>query len=125
MGCDADTSDVLTITLQPNEGFTFYLDIKKPSSSSLELERIPLRFRYDRYFEQTMPDAYRTLLHDVLKGDQTLFVHADEVEESWRVYKPLVENPPKPFDYVAGTWGPPEADRLGVREALLLPREPV
>ena len=93
MGCDADTSDVLTITLQPNEGFTFYLDIKKPSSS-LEIERIPLRFRYDTHFEQTMPDAYRTLLLDVLKGDQTLFVHADEVEESWRVYKPLIETPP-------------------------------
>ena len=124
MGCDADTSDMLTITLQPNEGFTFYLDIKKPSSS-LELERIPLRFRYDTHFGQTMPDAYTTLLLDVLKGDQTLFVHADEVEESWRVYRPLIETPPKPFDYVAGTWGPPEADRLAVREALLLPREPV
>ena len=47
MGCDADTSDVLTITLQPNEGFTFYLDIKKPSSS-LELERysVAISIRY-------------------------------------------------------------------------------
>ena len=49
--------------------------------------------------------------------DQTLFVHGDEVEESWRVYKPLIDDPPKPFDYVAGTWGPKEADHFAIPEA--------
>ena len=118
MGCEADTSDVLTITLQPDEGFTFYLDIKKPGSV-LEIERVPLRFQYGDHFSQTMPGAYRTLLLDVLRGDQTLFVHADEVEESWRVYTPILRNPPTPHDYVAGTWGPTAADRLSIPEAEL------
>jgi len=124
MGCSADTHDVLTITLQPNEGFSFYLDIKKPGSP-LRLERIPLKFNYDQHFAQTMPDSYQTLLLDVLKGDQTLFVHGDEVEESWRVYRPILENPPKACDYVAGTWGPPEANHLAIPEADLWQRKRV
>jgi len=124
MGCNQDTHDVLTITLQPNEGFSFYLDIKKPGAP-LRLERIPLRFRYDDHFDQSMPDSYQTLLLDVLRGDQTLFVHGEEVEESWRVYTPLIENPPKVKDYVAGTWGPPEADRLAIPESDLWQRQKV
>jgi len=124
MGCSADTHDVLTITLQPNGGFSFYLDIKQPGSP-LRLERIPLKFNYDQHFAQTMPDSYQTLLLDVLKGDQTLFVHADEVEESWSVYRPILENPPKACDYVAGTWGPPGANHLAIPEADLWQRKRV
>jgi glucose-6-phosphate 1-dehydrogenase len=123
-GCTADTHDVLTITLQPNEGFAFYLDIKRPGSP-LRLERIPLRFHYDEHFEGTMPDAYQTLLLDVLNGDQTLFVHAEEVEESWRVYTPLIESPPPVVDYAAGTWGPPEAESLAIPEKDLWQRSKV
>lgn len=118
MGCNQDTADVLTITLQPNEGFTFHIDIKKPGAP-LRLERIPLHFGYADHFEESMPDGYQTLLLDVLNGDQTLFVHGDEVEESWRVYAPLLENPPPVCDYVAGTWGPPEAEHLAIPEKAL------
>jgi glucose-6-phosphate 1-dehydrogenase len=114
-GCTQDTHDVLTITLQPNEGFSFYLDIKRPGAQ-LRLERIPLRFHYDDHFEDEMPDAYQTLLLDVLCGDQTLFVHSEEVEESWRVYAPLIENPPRVRPYAAGSWGPAEADGLAIPE---------
>jgi glucose-6-phosphate 1-dehydrogenase len=123
-GCTADTHDVLTITLQPNEGFAFYLDIKRPGSP-LRLERIPLRFHYDEHFAGTMPDAYQTLLLDVLNGDQTLFVHAEEVEESWRVYTPLIESPPPVVEYAAGTWGPPEAESLAIPEKDLWQRSKV
>ena len=101
-----------------------YLDIKKPGAP-LRLERIPLRFTYDDHFDQKMPGAYQTLLLDVLKGDQTLFVHGDEVEESWRVYKPLIDDPPKLFDYVAGTWGPKEAESFAIPEADLWQRKNV
>ena len=114
-GCNQDTHDVLTITLQPHEGFCFHLDIKRPGSP-LRLERIPLSFSYEGHFDGEMPAAYQTLLLDVMTGDQTLFVHADEVEESWRVYAPLIEDPPPIAKYAAGTWGPPEADDLAIPE---------
>ncbi len=107
-----DTEDVLVITLQPNEGFSLHLDVKVPGSP-LRLERIPLSFRYGDRFEQ-MPDAYQTLLHDVMTGDQTLFVHGDEVEESWRVFAPMLDNADRPHPYAAGSWGPNEAEHMSV-----------
>ena len=118
LGCAQDTADVLTITLQPNEGFAFHFDIKVPGDP-LCLERVPLQFFYGDHFHGAMPEAYQTLLLDVLDGDQTLFVHGDEVEESWRLYDSLLREPPPVHDYPAGTWGPPEADELAIPESEL------
>lgn len=115
IGCPQDTADVLTITLQPNEGFSFHFDIKVPGNP-LRLERVPLNFQYGDHFHGKIPEAYETLLLDVIAGDQTLFVHGDEVEESWRVYAPLLEAPPRARPYAAGTWGPPEADTMAIPE---------
>ncbi|MCA9597935.1 MAG: glucose-6-phosphate dehydrogenase [Myxococcales bacterium] len=113
-GLALDTADILVLTLQPDEGFSLHFDVKEPGEP-FRLKRIPLAFRYKDEF-QDMPEAYETLLLDVLEGDQTLFVHAEEVEESWRVYTPLVENPPPLHSYPAGTWGPKEAEHLRVPE---------
>ena len=115
--CVMDTTDVLTITLQPHEGFALYFDIKIPGER-FALRRIPLDFDYGEMFDE-MPEAYQTLLLDVLDGDQTLFVHAAEVEESWRVYTPLLEAPPGVQPYAAGTWGPDAANALAIPESAL------
>ncbi len=93
LGCTHDTADILLITLQPDEGFALYFDIKVPGDP-FELRRIPLRFSYKESFD-VVPEAYQTLIQDVMEGDQTLFVHASEVEESWRLFMPLIQNPPK------------------------------
>jgi glucose-6-phosphate 1-dehydrogenase len=47
-----------------------------------------------------------------MQGDQTLFVHSDEVEAAWELYTPLLENPPELAFYPAGSWGPEEANRI-------------
>ncbi len=113
-GLALDTADILVLTLQPDEGFSLHFDVKEPGEP-FRLKRIPLAFRYKDEFKD-MPEAYETLLLDVLEGDQTLFVHADEVEESWRVYTPLIESPPPLHPYPAGCWGPKEAEHLRVPE---------
>lgn len=112
LGCTRDTSDILLITLQPSEGFTFHLDIKVPGEP-FELRRIPMRFAYSD-LGMEIPDAYETLLLDVLEGDQTLFVHAEETERSWKLIDPLFDSPEAPKPYAAGTWGPPEADSFAI-----------
>ena len=66
-----------------------------------------------------MPEAYETHLHDVLIGDQTVFVHADEVTESWRLYTPLLDKPSPLRSYPSGGWGPKQADELMVSEETL------
>jgi glucose-6-phosphate 1-dehydrogenase len=103
-------SNVLLLTLQPNEGFRLSFEVKSPGPS-YQLSTQHFHFQYAEAFG-ALSDAYETLLLDALMGDQTLFVHADEVEASWKLYTPLLESHHPVHSYRAGTWGPPEADRL-------------
>ena len=75
----------------------------------LDTER--LHFRYSEAFAP-LPEAYHTLLTDILTGDQTLFVSSLWAEASWSLYTPLLENRPAVEPYAAGTWGPASAERL-------------
>jgi glucose-6-phosphate 1-dehydrogenase len=111
-GAKHETADALVISLQPDAGFSLHFDVKVPGAP-FRTQRIPLDFRYASRFTD-MPRAYETLLLDVLEGEQTLFVHADEVEQSWRLFTPLVQDPAPIRDYPAGTWGPPEAADLAI-----------
>ncbi|MEJ2288559.1 MAG: glucose-6-phosphate dehydrogenase [Deinococcales bacterium] len=98
--------DVLRITVQPHEGFHLGFDVKEPGPS-FDLTKQSLEFRYAEAFDP-LPDAYETLLVDVVEGDQTLFVRSDEVEASWALYTPVLKDPPSVHPYPAGTWGPKE-----------------
>jgi glucose-6-phosphate 1-dehydrogenase len=102
--------NTLRLVIQPREGFALYFHVKAPGKP-LRLDRLPLDFYYEERYPE-LPEAYQTLLVDVLEGDQTLFVHADEVEAAWRLFTPLLESKPDVVDYPAGSWGPAEADAL-------------
>jgi glucose-6-phosphate 1-dehydrogenase len=103
-------SDTLVLRVQPDEGFILLFDVKAPGSP-FRLERQPLHFNYSEAFGE-LPEAYETLLLDVLEGDQTLFVHADEVEQAWRLYTPLLGRARPVHPYTAGSWGPAESHKL-------------
>ncbi|MFW6206254.1 MAG: glucose-6-phosphate dehydrogenase [Gemmatimonadota bacterium] len=107
--CDV-RSNVLVLTLQPDEGFDLGFEVKTPGDG-VELTSQQLRFRYSDAFEP-LPDAYEPLLRDVVQGDQTLFVSAAETEAAWRLYDPVIDDPPEPLPYPAGSWGPEAADDL-------------
>ncbi|MCK5628822.1 glucose-6-phosphate dehydrogenase (NADP(+)), partial [Candidatus Bathyarchaeota archaeon] len=102
--------NVLIITLQPNEGFDLQFQVKS-IGQPVKLTTQNLRFRYSETFG-SLPDAYETLLLDVILGDQTLFVSTKEVEKAWKIYNSLLRNLGNPYPYPAGTWGPSEADKL-------------
>jgi len=109
-GCDP-ARNVLRIRLQPDEGFELSFDVKK-QGDGFGVSTQHLEFKYEDVFG-AFPDAYETLLHDVAKGDPTLFVHGDEAEEAWRIYAPILDNPDiVPIVYESGTWGPVEADAM-------------
>ncbi len=102
--------NVLFITLQPHEGFDLLFDVKAPADRP-RLETLPLDFDYEDAFGE-LPGAYETLLYDVMTGDQTLFVRADEVEQAWSLYMPVLESGLTAEPYTAGSWGPSSANRL-------------
>ncbi len=111
-GCQTHPN-VLFMTLQPNEGFALCFDVKVPGEP-FALRTLPLDFYYRDAFGD-MPDAYETLLLDILIGDQTLFVHGDWTEESWRLFTPILEQESAVHSYPAGTWGPRAAEDLLAR----------
>ncbi len=111
--CDVHRN-VLTMTLQPDPGFAMYMNVKEPGSA-VSLEQFPLRFRHDEHFK-ALPDAYETLLLEVLRGDQTLFVHSDEVLRSWEVFDPVLSMKHDIQPYAAGSWGPDAAARFGIAD---------
>ena len=92
---------------------------KYPGAKML-LRPVEMRFAYKDAFAVPSPDAYETLLLDVMNGDATLFMRADQIEAAWQVLMPVLEawaeSPPRNFpNYAAGTWGPKAADQLLAR----------
>jgi glucose-6-phosphate 1-dehydrogenase len=106
----------LIIQIQPEEGIALRFQAKVPGPM-LHLSPVAMNFSYRENFKARSPEAYETLLADVMAGDATLFMRADQVEASWAVLAPILtawENtPPVEFpDYRAGTWGPEGAEVL-------------
>ena len=106
----------LIIRIQPHEGITIRFHAKQPGPS-IRLRPVDMRFSYDESFHDASPDAYETLLLDVIRGDATLFMRADQVEAAWSVITPVLEeweaSPPIDFpNYQSGTWGPEAAEVL-------------
>ncbi len=106
---DCAYPDVLLIILEPDEGFSLRFNVRSPQDEG-RVDAQALHFRYSDVYDE-LPPAYLTLILDILEGDQTLFVRADEVEASWRVYDPVLAHLPTPIQYAAGTWGPVDMDQ--------------
>jgi glucose-6-phosphate 1-dehydrogenase len=107
----------LVIRVQPEEGVVLKFGSKVPGTT-MELRDIAMDFQYGEAFTESSPEAYERLVLDVLIGDSTLFPHADEVEQSWRVIDPLEAawQGTTPEPYRAGEWGPRGSDELLARE---------
>jgi glucose-6-phosphate 1-dehydrogenase len=106
----------LIIRIQPEEGITIRFQAKLPGAS-IRLSPVDMKFRYHEFFGNTSPEAYETLLLDVIRGDATLFMRADQVEAAWSIITPVIEeweaSPPIDFpNYQSGTWGPEAAEVL-------------
>jgi len=102
--------NMLLIMLQPSEGFSLCFSVKSPGRP-FRLSDHALQFDYEGAFGR-LPEAYETLLLDVMIGDQTLFVSAEFTETAWRLYDPLLIGEKSVHSYTAGSWGPSEADVL-------------
>jgi glucose-6-phosphate 1-dehydrogenase len=107
--------DHLTFRVQPDEGITMALNVKRPGVG-LALDRATLDFDYGQTFRTPLIEAYETLILEAMGGDHTLFTREDEVERAWELLMPVMERPPPVKSYHPGSWGPEEA------EALILPR---
>ncbi|MCL4535618.1 MAG: glucose-6-phosphate dehydrogenase [Bacteroidetes bacterium] len=110
----------LVMRIQPDETIFIRFQVKQPGP---ELRLVPqdMHFCYQDAFQVPTPEAYETLLLDVMRGDPTLFIRADRVEAAWTILMPILDvwGQVRPSDfpnYQAGTWGPSTADELLARD---------
>jgi glucose-6-phosphate 1-dehydrogenase len=108
--------NILSLRLQPQEGIELSFGVKEPGNS-MDMTPATLKFDYQAHFGRAPTEAYERLLADALLGDQTLFLHSDEIDASWR-YADAVRadfegaQPPLLHEYEPGSWGPEEASHL-------------
>lgn len=109
-GAGAIKRNMLVIRIQPEEGVKLWLMIKDPGPGGMRLRYVPLDMSFAEAFDIRSPDAYERLILDVIRGNQTLFMRRDEVEEAWAWIDPIAEawerSREAPKVYTAGTWGP-------------------
>lgn len=110
----------LMISIQPDMAISLQLQSKTPGLE-MTLNTVDMVFDYSARTKTDAPEAYETLLLDIISGDQTLFMRADQVEEAWKVVMPILEywekNKMPDFpNYPANSWGPENAEALIARD---------
>ncbi len=116
----ASMRNKLIISIQPEMSIRLQLQAKKPGLEMV-MNTIDMVFNYDVAAVKQTPEAYETLLLEVMMGDQTLFMRADQVEAAWELVMPILnawqsekaENFP---NYAANSSGPTDADALLTHE---------
>ena len=109
----------LVLSIAPDEGISLQFEVKR-RGPAVDLAAVKMDFRYDDWFAREPNVGYETLIHDVMTGDQTLFMRADMVEQAWRIVQPVLdgwaaEKPDIPL-YESGSDGPKAADGLLARD---------
>jgi len=102
--------NALVIRIQPDEGITIRFQAKQPGQM-LRLKPVEMHFDYSEAFPGEQPEAYETLLLDVMQADAGLFMRADQVEAAWKLITPILESGKRPRPTVfpitrPATWGP-------------------
>ncbi|HTE23027.1 glucose-6-phosphate dehydrogenase [Flavitalea sp.] len=110
----------LTISIQPEMDIRLRFQAKRPGQAMV-LNPVDMIFSYEDAYDGHEPEAYETLLLDVMEGNATLFMRADQVEAAWKIIMPILDaweaRPPVDFpNYAPGSWGPEDAEALIARD---------
>lgn len=106
----------LIISIQPQMDIRLRFQAKQPGPH-MSLQPVDMVFSYADNYGNQQPEAYETLLQDVIEGDATLFMRGDQVEAAWQVISPIMDlwqaKPPVDFpNYEPGSWGPEDSEAL-------------
>ena len=111
-------SNRLTISIQPEMEVRLRFQAKR-LGQSMSLNPVDMVFNPSDGSQE--PEAYETLLLDVMEGNPTLFMRADQVEAAWKIVMPILETwetrPPVDFpNYTPDSWGPEDVEALIARD---------
>jgi glucose-6-phosphate 1-dehydrogenase len=106
----------LIISIQPEMSIRLQVQGKRPGLDMV-LNTVDMVFDYKSTYSSYTPEAYETLILDVMQGEQTLFMRGDQVEAAWELLMPIIttwaNKPSLNFpNYSADSWGPELAEAL-------------
>ena len=99
----------LVVRLDPTTGIRLVVEAHRADIAGAAPIQLDMEFSLEG---GEGPTPYEVLLHAALLGDSTRFTRQDGVEETWRVFQPLLDSPPPVQPYAPGTWGPDAANGL-------------
>lgn len=118
--------NALVIRVQPEPGITLKVCNKVPGMGMF-LDTQTLDLSYWHAYGSEVPEAYESLMIDVLRGERSLFIRSDELEAAWDIYTPLLhkldEERVKPLSYSFGATGPEAVDALALRNGIFDARQ--
>lgn len=114
------TNNHLSIRIQTDEEIVLRFQAKQPGTEFC-LKPVNMKFSYSESFARESPEAYETLLQDIMEGDPIFFVRADLEKAAWLAISPVLESSDsiRPTDfpnYASGPWGPEAANELLKRD---------
>ncbi len=109
-GGDPPRPNLIRFRLGKQDGVTFTVQAKTPGPH-LDSEDVDLSCDFAASLGERR-DAYERLLDDAIEGELRRFARQDEVEETWRVVQPALDDPGPVFRYDRGTWGPAAANGI-------------
>ena len=74
----------IVIDIFPKQDVRIFMNTRRPGKF-LEVEPISFDFCHEEYFGPNTSDEYATLLGEVIRGEKTLFIRSDELNESWKI----------------------------------------
>ena len=101
--------DQLVIKLDPATGMRLILDAHRADKGGPQAITLDMEFAQEG---GEAPTPYEVLLLAAMRGDSMRFTRQDSVEETWRIFQPLLDDLPAVNPYAPGSWGPAEAERL-------------
>ena len=79
----------LVIRIQPDEAIGLRLTNKVPGMG-MQFATKELDLHYKQAFNETIPDAYESLILDVIRNDRSLFITRQELETAWDIFTPIL-----------------------------------
>jgi len=103
--------NMIIIRIQPDEGIALAFNVRKPGDSG-NTESVLMDFCHHCHFGPNTPEAYESILRNVMLGDHSIFPRWDWILASWKYIDGLRSIASPPRNYTAGSEGPAEADAL-------------
>ncbi len=110
-------SNVLSITIEPDEGFSLTLNGKAPGKADATIP-VTMNFSHSGILGPNTPQAYEVLIADAIRGDQSVFVRFDEIEESWKIVEAAHAHQSALFSYEKESSGPEEIKAWNERHCM-------